>query len=66
MRAAHHHDFHDTPLAWTNMNLFSLVFALVLAVMFLLLLLVYFGALERNKPQALPPEPAHAAMQPIQ
>ncbi|HET7184504.1 MAG TPA: hypothetical protein VFI82_07450 [Terriglobales bacterium] len=64
MRAAHHHDFHAPP-AWTNMNLFSLVFALVLAVMFLLLLLVYFGALERNKPQALPPEPAHAAMQPI-
>ncbi len=63
MRLAHREHFPGLSPAWgAAMNLFSLVFALILAVLFTLLLL-YIEAVERRKAPTTPaPEPHKAAV----
>jgi hypothetical protein len=61
MIAAHRHDFHRAPLGWASaMNLFSLMFALLLALAIIVLLLLCFYLRQR---QAVPAqaEPAQTA-----
>jgi hypothetical protein len=61
MIAAHRHDLHRAPLGWASaMNLFSLMFALLLALAIIVLLLLCFYLMQRQAP---PPqaEPAHTA-----
>jgi uncharacterized protein YpmS len=61
MLAAHRHDFHRAPLGWTSaMNLFSLMFALLLALAIIVLLLLCFHVMQRQGPPAQA-EPAHTA-----
>ncbi len=62
MRLAHREHFPGVSPAWgVPMNLFSLVFALILAVLFTLLLL-FIEAAERKKAPTTPaPEPHQAA-----
>jgi len=59
MIAAHRHDLHRAPLG-SAMNLFSLMFALLLALAIIVLLLLCFDLMQRKTP---PPraEPAQAA-----
>ncbi len=61
MRIASHYRFPPAPLGWgAAMNLFSLVFALILAVLFTILLLLFIAAVEGKAPKTAP-EPGHAA-----
>ncbi len=62
MPLTHREHFPTVAPGWgAAMNLFSLVFALILAVLFTLLLL-YIEAAERRKAPAMPaPEPRHTA-----
>jgi uncharacterized protein YpmS len=61
MIAAHRHGLHRTPLGWTSaMNLFSLMFALLLALAIIVLLLLCFYLMQRQSPPAQT-EPAHTA-----
>jgi hypothetical protein len=53
MRVIHQHDFHGAPLGWnSSMNLFSLMFALLLALAFLVLMMLYFDLMPRKTPPA--------------
>jgi hypothetical protein len=59
MIAAHRHNFYRAP--WTSsMNLFSLMFALLLALAIIVLLLLSFDLMQRQAPPAQA-EPAHTA-----
>ena len=59
MIAADRHNFHRAP--WPSAtNLFSLMFALLLALAIVVLLLLYFDLMQRQAPPAQA-EPAHAA-----
>ena len=61
MLAAHRHNYHRAPLGWTSaMNLFSLMFALMLALAIIVLLLLCFYLMQRQAPPAQA-EPAHTA-----
>ena len=61
MIAAHRHNFHRAPLVWPSaMNLFSLMFALLLALAIIVLLLLCFDLMQRQAPPAQA-EPAHTA-----
>lgn len=62
MLATHRHD--RLPLGWTSgMNLFSLMFTLLLALAFIVLLMLVFEVMQKErKPAPAPPEPAHHAM----
>jgi uncharacterized protein YpmS len=61
MIAAHRHDFHRAPLGWTSaMNLFSVMFAVLLALAIIVLLLLCFHLMQRQATPAQP-EPAHTA-----
>ena len=61
MLATHRHNFHRAPLVWPSpMNLFSLMFALLLALAIVVLLLLCFGLMQRQAPPAQA-EPARAA-----
>jgi hypothetical protein len=61
MIAAHRHDFHRAPLGWTSaMNLFSVMFALLLALAIIVLLLLCFYLMQRQGPPAQA-EPLHTA-----
>lgn len=61
MIAAHRHDFHRAPLGWTSaMNLFSVMFAVLLALATIVLLLLCFHVMQRQGPPEQA-EPAHTA-----
>ena len=61
MFAAHRHNFDRVPLGWTSaMNLFSLMFALLLTLAIIVLLLLCFYLMQHEAPPARA-EPAHAA-----
>ena len=61
MIAAHRHYFHRTPLGWTSaMNLFSLMFALLLALGIVVLMLLCLYLMQRQASPAHA-EPAHTA-----
>jgi hypothetical protein len=61
MRVAHREHFPGTAIGWgPAMNLFSLIFVLILAVLFTIVLLLFFSAMERKAPPAAP-EPHRAA-----
>ena len=61
MFATYRHNFHRAPLGSTSaMNLFSLMFALLLALAIIVLLLLCFYFMQRQAPPAQA-EPAHAA-----
>ncbi|MBZ5569686.1 MAG: hypothetical protein LAN64_17805 [Acidobacteriia bacterium] len=61
MRVAHRQQFPGAAIGWgAAMNLFSLIFALILAVLFTILLLLFVEAAQRKAPPA-PPEPHRAA-----
>ena len=61
MIAAHRHDFHRAPLGCTSaMNLFSLMFALLLALAIIVLLLLCFYLMQRQAAPAQA-EPAQTA-----
>jgi predicted outer membrane lipoprotein len=63
MLATHRHD-RLPPLGWTSSaNLFSLIFALLLALAFVVLLLLFFEVMQRDKrPIDAPSKPVHAQM----
>jgi hypothetical protein len=61
MRVAHREHFPGTGMAWgPALNLFSLLFAFILAVLFTIVLLWFIAAMERKAPPA-PAEPHRAA-----
>ena len=61
MRVAHRQHFPGAAIGWgAAMNMFSLIFALILAVLFTILLLLFIEAAEPKAPPA-PSEPHHAA-----
>jgi Tfp pilus assembly protein PilW len=61
MIAAHRYNFRRAPLGWTSaMNLFSLMFALLLALAIIVLLLLCFYLMQRQAPPSQA-EPAHTA-----
>jgi hypothetical protein len=62
MALAHRHHFHAVPLrSDAAMNLFSLMFALLLALAFMVLLMLYFEVLLRNSPATPAAEPIRSA-----
>lgn len=64
MIAAHRHDFHRAPLGWTSaMNLFSLMFALLLALAIIVLLLLCFYLMQHQAPPAQAEPERTAALQ---
>jgi uncharacterized membrane protein len=61
MIAAHRYNFRRAPLGWTSaMNLFGLVFALLLALAIVVLLMLCFELMQRQA-QPAQAEPAHTA-----
>lgn len=61
MRVVHQPGFHRAPLGWNSMNLFSLMFALLLALAFVVLLMLFFEIMQRDrKPMPAPWKPTHA------
>ena len=61
MIAAHRHDCRRAPMGWTSaMNLFSLMFALLLALGIIVLLLLCFYLMQRQTPPGQA-EPARTA-----
>lgn len=61
MIATHRHNYQRLPLGWTSgMNLFSLMFALLLALALVVLLMVCFDLMQRQTPPKQA-EPAHTA-----
>lgn len=64
MSLVHRHHGGHTPLGWTSsMNLFSLIFVLLLALAFVVLLMLFFEVIQRNgKPRQAPTQPTHAVV----
>lgn len=62
MLATRHHD--HAPLGWTSgMNLFSLMFALLLALAFIVLLMLFYAVMQRERrPMQAPTAPTHAVI----
>lgn len=62
MLSTHRHE--HAPLGWTSsMNLFSLMFALLLALAFIVLLMLFFEIMQRDRtPRHIPTEPTHAVV----